>query len=135
MSIVSVCHYRTFVAVDVVVVIDVEAIGELWFQSWVTLCDVKRIAVICNIEQLSDVWLSCISPIMKPYIALVAEFIVEVKRRREVCNVSDGVYISPTIVLYEIGALRLNQESYVIIVLLLPMSEGKSHVMGIVLVF
>ncbi len=72
---------------------------------------------------------------MKPDVALVAELIMEVERRRKVGDVSDGVNVNPSIILYEIRTLRLNQESHVIVIFLFPVSEGESHVMGKVLVF
>ena len=40
MPVVGIYHHRPFMTVDVIVVIDIQAIGELRFQSRVTLRDI-----------------------------------------------------------------------------------------------
>ena len=40
-----------------VVVEQSEVLGERWLQTRVTLRDVQRVAVICDIKQLRDAWL------------------------------------------------------------------------------
>ncbi len=91
----------------VVVVVDVERVGELRLQSWVSLCDVKRIGVVGDVEQLGDVGLSGVASIVEPDVLLIAELIVEVDGRRKVHHVADGIDVNASIVLYEIRVLGL----------------------------
>ena len=106
-SAVGVCHKGAFVASYVVVVVDVERVGELRLQSWVSLCDVERVGVIGDVEQLGDVGLSGVASIVEPDVLLIAELIVEVDGRRKVHHVADGIDVNASIVLYEIRVLGL----------------------------
>ena len=60
---------------------------------------------------------------------------MEIERRCQVGNSTDGVDILSPVVLDEVGMLGLYEESDVIVVFLHPMSQGEAEVMGIVLVF
>ena len=40
-----------------IVVEQPEVLGERWLQARITLLDVQRVAVICDIKQLRDAWL------------------------------------------------------------------------------
>ena len=134
-AVVSVKHNGALVLADVVLVIDVQRIGELWFQSWVTLCDVERVGVVGDVEQLCDVGLTGIATIVEPDIVLVAELIMVIDCRREVYDVADGIDIDASVVLNEVGALWLEQHTHVVVVLFLPVAQGQTDVVGVVLIF
>ena len=59
---------------------------------------------------------------------------MEVERRGDVGDVADGVDVDATVVLDVIGVLRLHEDTYVVIVFLLPVAEHKADVVGVVLV-
>ena len=70
-AIVTIHRYRALILTDVVVVVHVQRVGELRLQTRVSLCDVKRIRVVGDVEQLSNIWLSGIAPIVNPDITLL----------------------------------------------------------------
>ena len=59
---------------------------------------------------------------------------MEVERRREVGNDAHGIDVDAPVVLYEVGALRLDEDANVIVVFLLAVAQGEPQVMGVVLV-
>ena len=71
MAIITIHRYRALILADVVVVVHVQRVGELRLQTRVSLCDVKRIRVVGDVEQLSNIWLSGIAPIVNPDITLL----------------------------------------------------------------
>ena len=87
---------------DVVIVIDVEGVGELRFQTGISLRDVERVGVVGDVEQLGDVGLTGVAAIVKPNVALLMELVVEVDGRRQVHDVSDGIDIHAAVVLNEV---------------------------------
>ena len=70
-AIITIHRYRALILTDVVVVVHVQRVGELRFQPRVSLCDVKGIRVVGDVEQLSNIWLSGIAPIVNPNITLL----------------------------------------------------------------
>lgn len=70
-AIITIHRYRALILTDVVVVVHVQRVGELRLQTRVSLCDVKRIRVVGDVEQLSNIWLSGIAPIVNPDITLL----------------------------------------------------------------
>ena len=70
-AIITIHRYRALILTDVVVVVHVQRVGELRLQPRVSLCDVKRIRVVGDVEQLSNIWLSGIAPIVNPDITLL----------------------------------------------------------------
>ena len=48
----------------VVLIVDVERVGELRLQSWITLCDVEWIGVVDDVKQLCDVGLAGVAAIV-----------------------------------------------------------------------
>ena len=66
---------------------------------------------------------------------LVGELVVEVDGRCQIGDVADGVHVDTTIILNEIGVLGLHKESHVIVVLLLPMTQGKAYVVRVIFIF
>ena len=52
-----------------VVVEQSEVLGERWLQARVTLRDIQRVAVICDIKQLRDAWLRSSTTIVYTQIA------------------------------------------------------------------
>lgn len=70
-AIITIHRYRALILTDVVVVVNVQRVGELRLQPRVSLCDVKGIRVVGDIEQLSNIWLSGIAPIVNPDITLL----------------------------------------------------------------
>ena len=102
MAVVAEEYETAFVFLDIIAIIGIQRVRELWFQSRITLRDVKWVGVVGNVEQLRDVWLSGVAAIGQTDRLLVAEVIVEVQCRREVDNVTDGVNINAAVVLNEI---------------------------------
>ena len=70
-AIITIHRYRALILADVVVVVHVQRVGELRLQPRVSLCDVERIRVVGDVEQLSNIWLSGIAPIVNPDITLL----------------------------------------------------------------
>ena len=70
-AIVTIHRYRALILTDVVVVVHVQRVGELRLQTRVSLSDVKGIRVVGDVEQLSNIWLSGIAPIVNPDITLL----------------------------------------------------------------
>ena len=58
-----------------------------------------------------------------------------VERRCEVGDIADGINMNATIVLNKAGMLRLHEETDVVVVFFFAMTERKSHIMGVVLIF
>ena len=135
MTVVDIENDRPLVLLDVVVVIDIQRIGELGLQTRITLSDIEGIGVISDVEQLGHLRLTGIATVMYPDVLLVTEFIVEIEGWREIGHVTDGIDIHTTIVLNEVRMLWLHQESHIIVVFLLPVTQGQTDVVGIVLVF
>ena len=71
---------------------------------------------------------------MQPDVVLVAELIVEVYRWSKIGDIADGVHVDAAVVLDEIGVLGLHEDTDVIVVLLLPVAQGETDVMRVVLV-
>ena len=134
MAIVTIEYDGTLVSLDVVVVIDVQRIGELRLQATITRGDIKRIRVIANLQQLGDIGLTGVATIVDIDVLLVAELIVEVNGRREVGHRTHRVDIASAIVLNEVRTLGLHQDTHVIVILLLPMAQGETDVVRIVLI-
>ena len=134
MTVVDIENDRPLVLLDVVIVIDIQRIGELGLQTRITLSDIEGIGVISDVEQLGHLRLTGIATVMYPDVLLVTEFIVEIEGWREIGHITDGIDIHPTIVLNEVRMLWLHQESHIIIVFLLPVTQGQTDVVGIVLV-
>ena len=134
MAVVGIDHDGAFVARDVVVVVEVQRVGELGFQAWVTLRDIERVGVVGDVEQLGDVRLLCVAAILQAQCALVAEVVVEVKCRRQVGDVADGVDVDPTVVLNVVRVLGLHEEAQVVVILLLFVAQHEPQVVGVVLV-
>ena len=59
---------------------------------------------------------------------------MEVDHRGEVGDDADGIDVDATIVLYEVGALRLYEEADVVVVFLLTVAQGEAQVVGVVLI-
>ena len=70
-AIITIHRYRALILTDVVVVVHVQRVGELRLQARVSLSDVKGIRVVGDVEQLSNIWLSGIAPIVNPDITLL----------------------------------------------------------------
>lgn len=70
-AIITIHRYRALILTDAVVVVHVQRVGELRLQTRVSLCDVKGIRVVGDVEQLSNIWLSGIAPIVNPDITLL----------------------------------------------------------------
>ena len=107
---------------DVIIVIKIQRVCELRLQSWITLRDVERIRVVGDVEQLGDVRLTGVATILYTDGLLVTEFIMEVKCWREIGDITDGVDINATIVLDVVGVLRLDEDTDVIVVFLMPVA-------------
>ena len=122
MPVVAIEHDGALILLDIVLVIDIQRVGELRFKPRVTLSDVEGIRVVGDVEQLGDIRLTGIAAIMEPDVMLVAELIVEVDGGSEIDHIADGIHIDAAIVLNEIRALGLYEESQVIIVLLLSVT-------------
>ena len=135
MSIVAEEYETTFVFLDIIAIIGIQRVRELWLQSRITLRDVKWVGVVCDVEQLCDVWLSGVAAISQTDRFLVTEVIVKIQRRREINDVTDSINIDATIVLNEIRVLRLYQETNVVVVLLLPVAQSQTDVVRVVLIF
>ena len=135
MPVVAVEHDRTFVFLDIVLVVDIQRVRELRLKSRVTLGDVERIRVVSDVEQLSHFRLTGITAIMEPDVVLIGKLIVKVDGWGEIHHIADGIYIDAAIVLYEIGVLGLHEEAHVIVIFLLQVAQGQSHVVREVLVF
>ena len=133
-GIVGIDDNRPLVTLDVVVVIHIQRIGELGFQSRITLGDIERIGVVGDVEQLRDVRLPGITAVVEPDILLVRKLVVEVERRRDIRHVADSVDVDATVVLDVIGVLRLHKHAHVVVVFLLPVAEHETDVVGVVLV-
>ena len=69
--------------------------------------NVEGVAIVGNVEQLSDVRLTRIPTVVQAERALLAELVSEVEGGRKVGHGTDGIHIFSTIVLHEIGALWL----------------------------
>ena len=134
-AVVGVKNNGALVLLDVIIVIDIQRVGELWFQSWVTRCDVKRVRVIPDGKQLGDFRLARIAPIVEPKVLLVGEFVVEVNGGRDVDHGTHRINVDASVVLNEVGMLRLNKDTHVVVVFLLPVTQRQTDVVGIVLVF
>ena len=104
------------------------------FQSRITLCNIERVRVVGNIQQLGDIRLSGVATILDAETALVGELIAEVERGRQVRDVPDRIHIDSAVVLNIVRVLRLNQESQVIVVFLLIIAQHHPDVMRIVLI-
>ena len=102
MAIVAEEYETTFVFLDIIAIIGIQRVRELWLQSRITLRDVKWVGVVCDVEQLCDVWLSGVAALGQTDRLLIAEVIVEIQCRREVDNVTGGVNINAAVVLNEI---------------------------------
>jgi hypothetical protein len=107
MAIIAVDDNRPFIFLDVIVIIDIQRISKLRLQTSVTCCDIKRIGVISDFEQLCYVGLAGITPIVYPDVLLVIKLIVEINSRGKVDDIADGIDIQSSIILNEIGVLGL----------------------------
>ena len=135
MTVVSVEDNAALVFADVVLIINIQRIGELRLQARVSLRDVERVGVVGDIQQLGDVRLTSVATIVEPDVVLVGELVVEVDSRCQVGDVTDGVHVDTTIILNEIGVLRLHKKSHVIVILLLPMTQGKAYIVRVIFIF
>lgn len=134
MAVVTVKNDTALIFRDVVLVIGVKRIGELWLQSRITFCDKERIGVVGDIEQLGDIGLTGVATIVNPDIMLVAELIVEVDGGCQIGDIANGIDIDTTIVLNEVRMLRLHKEANVVVVLFLVMTKRQADVVCIVLI-
>ena len=134
MAIVAIEHEGPLVLDDIVFVVDVQRIGELRLQAGVSLRDVERVGVVGDVEQLRDVGLTGVTAVVQPDVVLVAELQMEVERRGEVRHVAHSVNIASTIVLNEVRVLGLYEDAHVVVVLLLPVAQRQSGVVGVVLI-
>ena len=62
-------HDTLVVVLHEIVVEQSEVLGERWLQTRVTLRDVQRVAVICDIKQLRDAWLRSCTTIVHTQVA------------------------------------------------------------------
>ena len=134
MAVVGIDNDTPLVANNIIVIVEIQRICELRFQSWVTLCDVKRIGVVGDLEQLRHIGLTGISAIVDPEVTLIAELIMEVKCWSQIGDIADGVDIDTTIVLNEVRVLGLYKDADIIIIFLLTMTQREPQVVGVVLV-
>ena len=104
-------------------------------QPGITLCDVERVGVVGDVEQLGDVGLTGVTTIVEPDVALLMEFVVEIDGRCQVHHISDGIDIHTAVVLDEVRPLGLCQHTHVVVVFLLPVAQCEADVVGVVLVF
>ena len=102
MAVVTVKNDTALIFRDVVLVIGVKRIGELWLQSRITFCDKERIGVVGDIEQLGDIGLTGVATIVNPNIMLVTKLIVEVDGRCQIGDIANGIDIDTTIILNEV---------------------------------
>ena len=123
------------VAHDVVVVVGVQRVGERGLQSGVTLGDVEWVGVVGDVEQLRHLRLAGLAAVVEPEVALLAELVVEVEGRRQVDDVAYGVDVDTAVVLDEVGVLRLDEETDVVVVFLDAVAQVQSDVVCVVLVF
>ena len=123
------------VAHDVIIIIGVQRVGELWLQTRVSLCDVERVGVVGDVKQLSHLRLAGIAAVVNPEVTLIAELIMEVECWREIGHIANGIDIEASVVLNEVRVLGLDEEADVVVVLLLVVAQRHPQIMGIVLVF
>ena len=118
-----------------VVVEQTEVLGKRRFQTRVTLRDVQRVAVIHHIQQLRDAWLRGCTAIVDAQVAHLREAVTEIERRAEIGNRADGIRMIAHIIVDKVGALWLNHQTEVEIILASDESHHHLDIVSIVFIF
>ena len=128
-------HHRTLVFLYIVVIEQSKRVGERRFQSWITLCDVQRVAVVGDGKQVGHTWLGCRSAVVEAQLTHIGDLPTEVGRRSDVGDVAHCINIYALVILNEIGLLWLHLHSHVEVVVLAYHSQHHVDVVYIVLIF
>ena len=124
----------TLPALGIVVVEDTQVLGERGFQSWVTLADVQRVAIVGDIEQVAHRGLAGVGIILHAQLADLGALPAEVECRRDVGDGARGVGMQSLVVLQEVRTLRNEAHADVEVEGLAHDAEHQFEVVGIVLV-
>ena len=125
-------HDTLVVVLHKVVVEQSEGLGERWLQARVTLRDVQRVAVICDVKQLRDAWLRGGTTVVHAQVAHLGEAIAEIERWTHIHHIANGIYMHALIILNILRLLWLNHHTEVQVILLTDESHHHLYIMIVV---
>ena len=103
--------------------IDTQVAVEGGFQSGITCCDVERVGIVIDFQQLRNVGLLCLSAELHLQVGLLIEAIAQVERRRDIGHCTYGIHWLSEVVLDEVGALWQDGDTCVHIDLLTHVAQ------------
>ena len=112
------CHDTPLMVLDIIIIEHTEVLGERWLQPRITLPDIQRVTIVCDIQQVRHRGLTTIGTIGKAQLAHLGDLPTEIGCRREIRHRTDSIRMNPLVVLCEMGALWQYLETYVQVICL-----------------